>query len=111
MAYDEGLAERIRELLADQPHLTEKKMFGGLAFLVGGHMAVAVSGQGGLMVRIDPADSERLVSETGAEPMVMRQRELKGWLRVTSADVAEEPVLETWVARGIRFVGTLPPKG
>jgi TfoX/Sxy family transcriptional regulator of competence genes len=90
MAYDEELAERIRELIAGQSHLTEKKMFGGLAFLVGGNMAVAASGQGGLMVRVDPADSERLIRTTKAEVMEMRGRAMTGWLRVATEDVRTE---------------------
>jgi hypothetical protein len=106
MAYDEALARRIRELLRDEPSLTEKTMFGGLAFLVGGNMAVAASGQGGLLVRVDPGDSEELVRTTGAEPMVMRGRAMPGWLRVRPRD--EE--LAAWVERGVAFARTLPPK-
>ena len=109
MAYDDALADRIRTLVSG-PGVTEKRMFGGLAFLLDGHLAVAASGQGGLMVRVDPAESERLVAETGAEPMVMRERELKGWLRLASTDVADEPALEAWVQRGLRYAATLPPK-
>jgi TfoX/Sxy family transcriptional regulator of competence genes len=106
MAYDEALAERIRELLAGERGLTEKKMFGGLAFLIGGNMAVAASGQGGLLVRVDPAEGERLVATTGARPMEMRGREMAGWLRLdpTAAEVAE------WVERGVAYARTLPPK-
>ena len=87
IAYDEDLAERIRELIATKRGVTETKMFGGLAFLVGGNMAVAASGQGGLLVRCDPKDSDRLVGSTKAEPMVMRGREMAGWLRVESSAV------------------------
>ena len=108
--YDEDLADRVRALLHGS-RVTEKRMFGGLAFLVDGHMAVAASGQGGLLVRVDPAESERLVSETGAEPMVMRDRPMKGWLRVDSADVADEATLEQWVQRGLACATALPPKG
>jgi hypothetical protein len=86
--------------------LTEKKMFGGLAFLVGGNMAVAASGQGGLLVRVDPAEGERLVETTDAQPMEMRGREMAGWLRV---DPPSERVAE-WVARGVAYARTLPPK-
>jgi TfoX/Sxy family transcriptional regulator of competence genes len=110
MAYDEGLAERIRELLPDQPDLTEKKMFGGLAFLIGGHLAVAVSGQGGLMVRVDPEQTETLLATTAAFPMEMRGRSMKGWLRVDSEDVRTKRQLQTWVARGTSYVEQLPPK-
>ncbi len=98
MAYDEDLAERIRGLLPDVP-VTEQKMFGGLAFLVGGHMAVAASGKGGLMLRCDPADTERLVGEPGASRMEMRGKEMDGWLRVTGDAVADDAALERWVAR------------
>src|SRR3954465_6034161 len=87
MAYDQELADRIRELVGDEGDLTEKKMFGGLAFLVGGNMAVAASGQGGLMVRVDPAEGEKLVASTAARPMEMRGRSMKGWLRLDSGDV------------------------
>ncbi len=87
MAYDEDLAARLRQLLADEPDVTEMKMFGGLAFLVGGNMAVAASGQGGVLVRVDPSSSVALLKRTKAQPMEMRGREMAGWLRVDSADV------------------------
>jgi hypothetical protein len=109
MAYDEALAERIRGLLPDLP-VTETKMFGGLAFLVGGHMAVAASGKGGLMVRCDPADTQRLVGEPGASRMEMRGREMDGWLRVTSEQVADDADLARWVTIGTTYAGGLPPK-
>jgi TfoX/Sxy family transcriptional regulator of competence genes len=109
MAYDEELAERIRGLLPDVP-VTEQKMFGGLAFLVGGHMAVAASGKGGLMLRCDPADTDRLVAEPGASRMVMRGKEMDGWLRVTSEAVASDGELERWIAVGTAYAGSLPPK-
>jgi TfoX/Sxy family transcriptional regulator of competence genes len=109
VAYDEDLARRIRELVAREP-VTEKKMFGGLAFLVGGNMAVAASGQGGLMVRVDPAESERLVSTTTARPMVMRGREMAGWLRVDTADVRTRAQLARWVELGTAYARSLPPK-
>jgi len=109
MAYDEELAERIRGLLPDLP-VTEQKMFGGLAFLVGGHMAVAASGKGGLMLRCDPADSDRLVGEPGASRMVMRGKEMDGWLRVTSEAVAGDDDLERWISIGTAYAGSLPPK-
>src|SRR5947209_1031044 len=100
MAYDEDLAQRIRELVAAERALTEKKMFGGLAFLVGGNMAVAASGQGGMMVRVDPAQSDALVRSSNAEPMVMRGREMAGWLRVAAEDVRTKPQLARWVKLG-----------
>jgi TfoX/Sxy family transcriptional regulator of competence genes len=110
MAYDEELADRIRALVAGERGVTEKKMFGGLAFLVGGNMAVAASGQGGLLVRVDPAEGDRLVRTTKAEPMEMRGRSISGWLRVDAADVRTTRQLTTWVGRGVRYVKTLPPK-
>ena len=110
MAYDEQLAERIRRLVADEPALTEQKMFGGLAFLVGGNMAVAASGQGGLLVHVDPVDGKALSSTSPAEPMVMRGREMKGWLRVDAAEVASDDELETWVGRGVSHARSLPAK-
>jgi TfoX/Sxy family transcriptional regulator of competence genes len=110
MAYDEDLADRIRELLAAEPDVTEKKMFGGLAFLVGGHMAVAASGQGGLMVRVEPDQTDDLAERPHAGPMVMRGRPMQGWLRVDPAGVASTQQLEPWVRRGVAYVRTLPPK-
>ena len=110
MAYDEELAGRIRELVADEPALTEKKMFGGLAFLVGGNMAVAASGQGGLLVRVDPAESDALAAGSNARPMEMRGREMPGWLRLDSADVATEEALSAWVGRGLSYARSLPAK-
>src|SRR5213596_1159376 len=87
MAYDEELADRLRELMAGEAGLTEQKMFGGLAFLIGGNMAVAASGQGGLLVRVDPEESDALVRKSAARPMVMRGRQMAGWLRVDTEDV------------------------
>ena len=110
MAYDEGLAERVRDLLADRPDLTEKRMFGGLAFLVGGNMAVAVSGQGGILVRVDPADSEQLLSTTAAFPMEMRGRSMKGWLRLDADDLRSDDELQAWVGRGSSYAASLPAK-
>ncbi|MFL6061006.1 MAG: TfoX/Sxy family protein [Marmoricola sp.] len=110
MAYDEDLADRIREAVQHEDGITEKRMFGGLAFLVGGNMAVAASGQGGLMVRVDPAVSEELVVSTPAYRMVMRGREMDGWLRVDDADVADDEELGAWVARGVSYAGSLPAK-
>jgi TfoX/Sxy family transcriptional regulator of competence genes len=110
MAYEEELAERIRSLVAGEPALSERKMFGGLAFLVGGNMAVAASGQGGLLVRVDPAESDELVGSTNARPMEMRGRELPGWLRVRPDDVRTKRDLSRWVERGVSYARSLPPK-
>jgi hypothetical protein len=111
MAYDEDLAARIRELVTDEAALSEKKMFGGLAFLIGGNMAVAASGGGGLMVRVDPDQSDALVSTTPATVMVMRGRPMSGWLYLETAAVAAAGELEEWVGRGVSFARSLPPKG
>ena len=110
MAYDEDLADRIRELLGDEPGLTEMKMFGGLAFLVGGNMAVAASGQGGILVRVDPEESDALVATTNARPMEMRGREMQGWLRVDAEDVRDSSELAKWVERGRNYARSLPAK-
>jgi hypothetical protein len=110
VAYDEELAERIRRLIAAEPTLAEQKMFGGLAFLVGGNMAVAASGQGGLLVHVDPVDGEALIATTPAEPMVMRGREMKGWLRVDTRAVSDDGALADWVERGVAYARSLPPK-
>jgi TfoX/Sxy family transcriptional regulator of competence genes len=110
MAYDEELADGIRELLADEPALTEQKMFGGLAFLVAGNMAIAASGQGGLLVRVDPDESDELTRTTSARPMEMRGREMPGWLRVDADGVRTTEELSAWVERGVSFARSLPPK-
>ena len=110
MAYDEELAGRIRAQLAGRTGVTEKKMFGGLAFLVGGNMAVAASGQGGILVRVDPEESDGLVASTPAETMVMRGRSMTGWLRVAAADVADDAALAEWVERGYGYASSLPAK-
>jgi hypothetical protein len=106
MAYDEELADRIRGLVSGEDGMTEQKMFGGLAFLVNGNMAVAASGQGGILVRVDPADSAELVEKTQAEEMVMRGRAMAGWLRLDPA----EDELPAWVERGVSYARSLPPK-
>src|SRR5437879_5300070 len=108
MAYDAELADRIRDVLAGEPDVTERKMFGGLAFLVGGNMAVAASGQGGLLVRVDPAKSDRLVTATNARPMEMRGREMQGWLRVGSDDVRTKRQLLRWVTARTSHARSLP---
>ncbi len=110
MAYDEDLADRIRELLATEPGLTEQRMFGGLAFLIGGNMAVAASGEGGVLVRVDPAASDKLVAGSNARPMEMRGRLMRGWLRVDAADVRTKRQLGTWVGRGVAYARSLPVK-
>jgi hypothetical protein len=110
MAYDEQLAARIRELIADEPGLSEQKMFGGLAFLVGGNMAIAASGQGGLLVHVDPAESDALVASTDAHPFEMRGRRMKGWLRVDTEHVRTKRQLAPWVARGAGYARSLPAK-
>jgi hypothetical protein len=108
IAYDEELAGRIRALAGDEG-IAEKRMFGGLAFLAGGHMAVAASGQGGLLVRVDPDDAGDLLGEH-VRPMEMRGRPMRGWLRVDAEAVATESALEPWVRRGLAYARSLPPK-
>ena len=110
MAYDEELADRVRDLLADEP-VQEKAMFGGLAFLIGGNMSVAVSGRGGLMVRHDPADADRLLAEPGAAEMEMGSRgPMRGWLLVAPDAIGDDVALRTWVDRGVSYSKTLPGK-
>jgi TfoX/Sxy family transcriptional regulator of competence genes len=110
VAYDEDLADRIRDLLSQQRGVTEKKMFGGLAFLIGGNMAIAASGQGGVLVRVDPGQADRLVDTTPAETAVMRGRPMQGWLRLESDDLRTKPRLEKWVKLGSAYASSLPPK-
>ena len=110
MAYDEDLADRIRELLGGEAHLTEMKMFGGLAFLIQGNMAVAASGQGGVLVRVDPDQSDKLVATTSARLMEMRGRPMQGWLRVDTDDVRTKRQLAKWVELGATFARSLPAK-
>jgi hypothetical protein len=110
VAYDEMLAARIRDLLRNESDLTEMKMFGGLAFLIGGNMAVAASGQGGLLVRVDPAQSDALASTPNAQSMVMRGRAMQGWLRVDADGVRTPRELAKWVRLGTTYARTLPPK-
>jgi TfoX/Sxy family transcriptional regulator of competence genes len=111
MAYDEALAARIREHVAGEP-VVEKKMFGGLAFLLHGHMSVSASGQGGLLVRVDPAASDALLAEPGVTLMQMGNRApMDGWLRVAPDAVADDAALERWVERGLAHARSLPPKG
>ncbi len=111
MAYDEDLANRIRELMAGEAGVTEQRMFGGLAFMIGGNMSVVASGQGGLMVRVNPDDTDALVAKPHAEPFEMRGRAMKGWLRVDAEGLRTKRQLEPWVRRGLDFARSLPPKG
>ena len=110
MAYDEDLANRIRELMADESGVVEQKMFGGLAFLIGGNMSVAASGQGGLMLRCDPDDTEALLTKPHARPFEMRGREMSGWLRVDDEGIKTKRQLEPWVKVGVGYARSLPPK-
>jgi len=110
MAYDEDLADRVREHLVGT-RVTEKKMFGGLAFLVDGNMAVAARGHGGLLVRVDPSESDRLVEEPGVEPMQMGGRgPMTGWLHVAAEAIADDESLDRWVQRGVRYALSLPTR-
>jgi hypothetical protein len=111
MPYDEDLANRIRELVAAEPGVDEQRMFGGLAFLINGHMSVAASGQGGLMVRVDPGETEALLGRPHAAPFEMRGRQMRGWLRVEADGVRTKRALEPWVRRGVAYARSLPPKG
>ena len=110
VAYDERLAGLIRELLAAEAGVTEQRMFGGLAFLIGGNMAVGASGQGGILVRVDPAESDELVATTDAYPMEMRGRSMTGWLRVDAEHVGTKGQLQPWVALGAAYARSLPAK-
>ncbi len=110
MAYDKDLANRVRELIAGEAAITEKQMFGGLAFLIGGNMSVSVSGRGGLLLRCDPAETNALLRKPHAHPFEMRGREMDGWLRVEPEGVRSKRQLERWVARGVAYARSLPPK-
>jgi TfoX/Sxy family transcriptional regulator of competence genes len=110
VAYDEALANRIRELVSDEAALSEKKMFGGLAFLVGGNMAIAASGEGGVLVRVDPHETDKLVSTSKAQIAVMRGRPMDGWLRVAPEHLRTKPQLAKWVTIGCAYARSLPPK-
>jgi TfoX/Sxy family transcriptional regulator of competence genes len=109
VAFDEDLANRIRELIAAEPDVTEKRMFGGLAFLIGGKMSVAASGQGGLLVRVDPDETDALAARPHTAPFVMRGRAMAGWLRVDAEGVRTKRQLEPWVRRGVAFARSLGP--
>jgi hypothetical protein len=110
VAYDERLTDRIRRLIVSEPELTERPMFGGLAFLLQGNMAVAASGQGGLPVRVDPDQSDEFLATSAASAIKMRGRAMTGWLRVDSKHVATDGDLATWVERDISYARSLPPK-
>jgi TfoX/Sxy family transcriptional regulator of competence genes len=110
MAYDEELADRVRELIGSRMDVTEKQMFGGLAFLIGGNMSVSVSGKGGLMLRCDPEETEALLRKPHAGPFEMRGRVMDGWLRVETDGLRTRTQLERWVVRGVEYAGSLPPK-
>ena len=110
MAYDEDLADRIRELIAAEPGVTERKMFGGLAFLIGGNMSVAASGQGGLLVRVAPDETDLLLAKPHAQTFEMRGRPMRGWLRVEPEGVRTKRQLAPWVGRGVAYARSLPPK-
>ena len=110
VAYDEDLADRIREVITGTHTVTEQRMFGGLAFLIGGNMAIAASGEGGLLVRVDPAEFDRLLATTNAEAMVMRGRPMTGWLRVAASGVRTKQQLRRWVTLGGGYAASLPPK-
>jgi TfoX/Sxy family transcriptional regulator of competence genes len=110
VAYDEALAARIRVLLADEPGVTEKRMFGGLAFLIDGNMSVSASGQGGLLLRCEPAETADLVKQPNASTAVMRGRAMEGWLRVAAEGVRSDDELEKWVTRSVGYARSLPPK-
>jgi hypothetical protein len=110
MAYDEDLANRIREALSDEPGVVEKQMFGGLAFLIDGNMAVSASGQGGLLLRCDPAETDALVAKPDAARFEMRGREMAGWLRIAPEGVEKKRDLDRWLAVGVSYARSLPAK-
>ena len=110
MAYDTDLADRVREMIAAERGVDEKPMFGGLAFLIDGNMSVCVSGHGGLMVRVPPEETERLLGLDHVEPMIMAGRETRGWLRVSADGLASTRQLQDWVRRGVAQARSLPAK-
>jgi TfoX/Sxy family transcriptional regulator of competence genes len=110
MAYDEDLANRIRELILTEKGVAEQRMFGGLAFLIDGNMSVSASGQGGLMLRVDPAETDALLQKPHARPFEMRGRVMQGWLRVDAEGLRTKRQLERWVARGVAYARSLPSK-
>ncbi len=110
MAYDEELADRIRDIVSGEPGLTEKAMFGGLAFLVSGNMAVAASSEGGLLLRVDPDDAEQHLAQPHVDPFVMRGRRMNGWMRVVPDGLGTDVELRRWVDVGLTHARSLPPK-
>lgn len=110
MAYDEDLGDRLRQIVQREPGLSEKRMFGGLAFLINGNMAVSASSQGGLLLRVDPAQTESLVSEPHARRFEMRGREMDGWLRIDAEAVSSDEALRRWTAYGVAYARSLAPK-
>jgi TfoX/Sxy family transcriptional regulator of competence genes len=110
MAYDEDLANRIRELVLTEDGVSEQRMFGGLAFLIHGNMSVSASGQGGLLLRVDPAETDALLSKEHASPFEMRGRPMQGWLRVDPEGLQTKRQLQRWVARGVAYARSLPSK-
>ena len=110
MAYDVDMANRLREILAREPGVVEKPMFGGLAFMVAGHMAVSASRQGGLLLRVDPSQTDTLVADPRASRFVMRGREMDGWLRVDIDAQATDDELNRWIKHGVGYARSLPPK-
>lgn len=110
MAYDADLAQRLQEVLAGEPGLAEKRMFGGLAFLIHGNLAVSVSSQGGLLLRVDPADTEALVDDANVRRFLMRGREMDGWLHVDTSAVDTDELLRRWVHHGLTYARSLPQK-
>jgi TfoX/Sxy family transcriptional regulator of competence genes len=110
MAYDEDLANRIRELILTENGVAEQRMFGGLAFLIDGNMSVSASGQGGLMLRVDPSETDALLQKPHARPFEMRGRVMQGWLRVDAEGLRTKRQLERWVARGVAYARSLPSK-
>lgn len=110
MAYDQALADRVREIVAASGQFSERKMFGGLAFMVAGHMAVAASGRGGIMLRVDPSRADELLAQPYCHPFEMRGRPVEGWLRIDPDGVRTKRQLERWVMRGVDYARALPPR-
>jgi hypothetical protein len=110
MAYDELLANRLRECLQNEAGMSEKRMLGGLAFLVNGNLAVSASGRGGLLLRVEPQQTQSLAGKPHTEPFVMRGRELDGWLRIDPDGIRTRRQLIRWVTIGVGYARGLPPK-
>jgi TfoX/Sxy family transcriptional regulator of competence genes len=110
MAYDEDLANRIRELVLAEPDISERRMFGGLAFLIAGNMSVSASGRGGILLRVDPAETDALLEKPHAYPFEMRGRPMQGWLRIDAEGLKTRRQLERWVTHGVSYARSLPPK-